>query len=132
MAIFHFPQYEQELFYLYWDRLHAYFAQCDSCGYLYGIWEILHVIDEGVNYEIHARFEYLDFYSRNVDGAWDFLNCWLRIPMNLRLVVLIRTTHPLASPIWPLLCVKLATVPIMTARLVHILFMMRLFLDSIV
>jgi len=35
MAIFHFSEHEQELFYCYWDRLHAYLAQCDSCGYLY-------------------------------------------------------------------------------------------------
>jgi len=32
-----------------------------------------------------------------------FLIDWLRILMNLRLVVLIPTTHSLASPIWPLL-----------------------------
>ena len=36
MAIFHFPQCEQELFYRYWDRLHAYLAQCASCGHLHG------------------------------------------------------------------------------------------------
>ena len=76
MAIFHFLKYEQELFYRYWDRLHGYLAQCDSCGYLYGTWEILHVVDEGVNYEIRVLFEYWDFYSRNIDEACDFLN-WL-------------------------------------------------------
>ena len=63
MAIFHFPQYEQELFYSYWDRLHTYLAQCDSCGYLYGKWEVLHAVDEGVNCETRTLFEYWDFYA---------------------------------------------------------------------
>ena len=54
MAIFYFPQCEQELFYLYWDRLHGYLAQCVSCGYLYEKWEILHVVDKGVNCETRA------------------------------------------------------------------------------
>ena len=76
MEIFHFPQYEQELFYRYWDCLHAYLAQCDSCGHLYGKREILHVVDEGVNCETPTLFEYWDFYARNVDESWDFLH-WL-------------------------------------------------------
>jgi len=76
MAIFHFPKYEQELFYRYWDRLHAYLAQCDSCGYLCGKWKILHVVDKSVNCETHTLFEYWDFYAKNVDEAWDFLD-WL-------------------------------------------------------
>ena len=76
MAIFHFPQCEQELFYRYWDRLHAYLAQCASCGCLYEKWEILHVVDEGVNCETRALFEHWDFYARNVEEAWDFLD-WL-------------------------------------------------------
>ena len=57
---------------------------------------------------------------------------WLRILMNLRSVVLIPTTHSLASPIWPILGVKLATVLIMIARLVPIIFLMRVFLDLVV
>ena len=36
----------------------------------------MHVVEEGVNYETRALFEYWDFYARNVDEAWDFLN-WL-------------------------------------------------------
>ena len=74
MAIFHFSQYEQELFYGYWDHLHAYLAQCDSCGYLYRKCDILLVVDEGVNCETRALFECLDFYARNIDEVWDFLN----------------------------------------------------------
>jgi len=58
-----------------------------------------------------------------------FLIGWLRILMNLRLVVLIPTTHSLASLIWPLLCVKLAIILITKAHLVPIIFLMRLFLD---
>jgi len=58
-----------------------------------------------------------------------FLIGWLRILMNLRLVVLIPTTHSLTSLIMPLLCVKLAIVLTMTARLVPIIFLMRVLLD---
>jgi len=73
---FHFPQCEQELFYHCWDRLHAYLAQCASCGYLYGKWEILHLVDKGVNCEIRALCKHGDFYARNVEEAWAFLH-WL-------------------------------------------------------
>jgi len=52
MVIFHFPEYEQEFFHRNWDRLHAYLAQCAHCGYLYGKWEILRVVNEGLNYEL--------------------------------------------------------------------------------
>ena len=76
MAIFHFPQCEQELFYHYWDRLHAYVAQCASCGYLYGKWEILHVVNEGVNSQTRALLDRWDFCARNVDEAWELLE-WL-------------------------------------------------------
>ena len=51
-----------------------------------------------------------------------FLIGWLRILMNLRLVMLIPTTHSVASPIWPLLGVKLATVLIMITRLAYYIF----------
>ena len=44
MAIFHFSQCEQELFYRYWDRLHTYLTQCASCECLCGKLEILHVL----------------------------------------------------------------------------------------
>jgi len=44
-------------------------------------------------------------------------------------IVLIPTTHSLASPIWLLLGVKFATVLIMIARLVPITFLIRVFLD---
>jgi len=36
----------------------------------------LHVVDEGVNCETRAFFEHWDFYARNVEEAWNFLN-WL-------------------------------------------------------
>jgi len=36
----------------------------------------LYVVDEGVNCETRALFEHWDFYARNVEEAWDFLN-WL-------------------------------------------------------
>ena len=54
---------------------------------------------------------------------------WLKILMNLILVVLIPTTHALASLIMPLLCVKLAIVLTITAHLIPIIFLMRVLLD---
>ena len=48
MAIFHFPQYEHELFCWYFTRLNAFLAQCD---YYVGEREILGIVDEGVNCE---------------------------------------------------------------------------------
>jgi len=56
---------------------------------------------------------------------------WLRIRMILILVVLISTTHPLASLIWALLGVKLAIVLIMIAHLVPIIFLMRVLPDLV-
>ena len=50
---------------------------------------------------------------------------WVKILMNLILVVLILTTHSLASLIMPLLCVKLAIVLTITVHLVPIIFLKR-------
>jgi len=61
-----------------------------------------------------------------------FLIGWLGIHKNLELVVLIPTTHSFASLIWPLFGVKLATVLIMIAHLVPIIFLMRVLLDLVV
>jgi len=61
-----------------------------------------------------------------------FLIDWLGIHMSLKLVVLIPTCHSLASPIRPLLGVKLAIVLIMMAHLVPIIFLMRVLLDLVV
>ena len=36
----------------------------------------MHVVDEGVNCETRTLFEYWDFYAKNVDEAWNFLD-WL-------------------------------------------------------
>jgi len=49
MAIFHFPQYEHELFCWYFKRLNSFLAQCE---YYVGKWKILGILDEGVNSEI--------------------------------------------------------------------------------
>ena len=51
---------------------------------------------------------------------------------DFELVVLIPTTHPLASLIWPLLGVKLAIVLIMIAHLVPTIFLMRVLPDLVV
>ena len=77
MANFHFPQYKQELFYCYWECLNAYLAQCAHYGYSYGNWEILGIVNEGVNCEIHTLLECWDFHSKNVDEAQDMLEWFI-------------------------------------------------------
>ena len=61
-----------------------------------------------------------------------FLIGWLGIRMNLKLVVLILTSHPLASPLMYLLCVKFVIVLIMTAVLVLIIFLMKAWLELVI
>jgi len=55
MAIFHFPQFERELFCWYFKRLNVLLAQCD---YFVGKWEILGNIDEGVNSKTQTLLQY--------------------------------------------------------------------------
>jgi len=49
MASFHFPQFEHGLFWRYFKRLSAFLVRC---GYCLTKWEILDIIDEGVNSKI--------------------------------------------------------------------------------
>ena len=70
MAIFHFPQYEHELFCWYLKRLNAFLAQC---GYCVDKWEILGIVDEGVNSEIRILLQFWDFHGLNADDAWNLL-----------------------------------------------------------
>ena len=55
MAVFHFPQFEHELFWRYFKRLNVFLTQC---GYRIGKWKILDIVDEGVNRETRALLEY--------------------------------------------------------------------------
>ena len=73
MSGFHFPQYEHESFWRYYDRLHAFLAHCDYC---LEKWELLDTVYEGLNYETRALLEQWDFCSKSVDEACDFLD-WL-------------------------------------------------------
>ena len=66
MAIFHFPQFQHELFYWYFRRLNAFLAQCDYCV---SKWEILGIIDEGVNNETRLLLQFWDFHGKSVDEA---------------------------------------------------------------
>jgi len=66
MTIFHFPQFEHELFCWYFNALNVFLAQC---GYCVGKWKILGIIDEGVNNQTRILLQYLDFHGKNVDEA---------------------------------------------------------------
>jgi len=70
MAIFHFPQFEHELLCWYFKRLNAFLAQC---GYCVSKWEILGIVDEGVNSETRILLQFWDFHRLNVDDAWYLL-----------------------------------------------------------
>jgi len=73
MAIFHFPQFEYELFCWYFKRLKAFLAQSDYCV---GKWKILGNIDEGVNSKFRILLQYWDFHYKCVDEAWCLLK-WI-------------------------------------------------------
>jgi len=86
----------------------------------------------GVNYETHTLLERWDFCGKTVDEACVFLIGWLGIRMNLKLVVVIFTSHPLASPLMYLLCVKFVIVLIITAVVVLIIFLMKALLYLVI
>ena len=76
MKNFHFTQYEQELFYNWWNHLNAYLTYYARYSYSYRKWKILGTVHIGVNYENDTLLEYLDFRSKSVDEAWDIRE-WL-------------------------------------------------------
>ena len=69
----HFPQYEHELVWGYYDRLHALL---DHCDFYLEKWDILNAVYKSVNCETRTLLEYWDFCTKNVDEAWNFLD-WL-------------------------------------------------------
>ena len=44
-----------------------------KCGYYIGKWEILGIVDEGLNNETIILLQYWDLHRRNVDEAWCLL-----------------------------------------------------------
>ena len=70
MAIFHFPQFEHELLCWYFKHLNAFIVQC---GYYLDKWEILGIIDKGVNNETQILLQFWDFHGKSVDEAWCLL-----------------------------------------------------------
>ena len=65
MSGFHFPQYEHELFWRYYDRLHAFIAHYACLEK----WELLDTVFRGVNLETRALLEQWDFCAKTVDEA---------------------------------------------------------------
>ena len=55
MAIFHFLQFEHELFWRCFKRLNVFLTQCSYCV---GKWESLDIVDEGVNSKTRILLEY--------------------------------------------------------------------------
>ena len=107
MSIFHRPQYEHELFWRYYGRMHAFLAYCDYC--LKKL-EILNIVFEGVNCETRAFFSIGIFVLETLMKPGNCLSSQFRILMNLRLVVLILTPHPPVFLIMVLLRVRFAIV----------------------
>ena len=73
MTTFHFPQFENELFWRYFKCLNVFLTQC---GYYVGKWEILDIVDEDVNSETRVLLEHWGFHGKNVDDAWYLLE-WI-------------------------------------------------------
>ena len=55
MVIFHFLQFEHELFWRYFKCLNAFLTQS---GYCVGKWKILDIVDESVTSETRVVLEY--------------------------------------------------------------------------
>jgi len=89
------------------------------------------VVYLGVNCETRALLEQWNFCAKTVDKACDFLD-WLAWDTYEFLVVLILISHPLASSLMYLLCVKFVIVLIITAFLVLIIFLMKVLLDLVI
>jgi len=53
--------------------LRAFLAHC---GYCVGKWEIVDIVDKGVNSETRILLEYWGFHGKNVDEAWCLLK-WI-------------------------------------------------------
>jgi len=66
MAIFHFFQFEHELFWRYFKCLNIFL---DQCGYHINKHKILDIVHKGVNSKTRIRLEYWDFHGKNVDDA---------------------------------------------------------------
>ena len=73
MSGFHFPQYEHELFWRYYDILHAFLTHCD---YHLEKWKLFDTVNEDVNRETHTLLDQWNFCAKSVDEACDFLD-WL-------------------------------------------------------
>ena len=57
---------------LVFKRLNAFLAKCGCCV---GKWEILGIVDEGVNNEARILLQFWDFHKKNVNEAWNLLEC---------------------------------------------------------
>ncbi|KAK9749376.1 hypothetical protein RND81_02G121700 [Saponaria officinalis] len=71
MASFHFPQFEHEPFFRYFDRLVEFTAQYD---HYFETWELCHIVYSGVNNESWAIFNYLNdenFDYLRYDHNWE-------------------------------------------------------------
>ena len=73
MIIFHFSQFEHELFCWYFKHLHAFLAQC---GYCVGKWEISGIVNESVNSKIRTILEYWGLQGQSIDEVWCLLE-WI-------------------------------------------------------
>ena len=119
MPIFHFLQYEHELFCWYFKRLNAFLAQCE---YYVSKWEILGIVDEGLNSKTQIPLQFWDFHLLNVDDAWSGIHLNLkRLAVFVDILFLIHVHFMLDHTM--LLCSVICVIllPIMLA---HVLIML--------
>jgi len=124
MAIYHFSQFKHELFWRYFKRLHVFLAQSDYCV---SKWEILDIIDGGVNSVIRIHLEYRDFQVKMLMMHGICLSGWLRIHLNLRRLVMFLDIHFLilarSIPDLIMLLFGVTYINLLIMILIHVLIM---------
>ena len=122
MSSFCFPQYEHELFWRYYDRLHAFLVHYDYC---LKKWKLLDIVYMGVNHETRALLEQWDFCAKTVDEACALLDWLAWDTYAFETSCFDSYIPPLAPLLMHLPCVKFVIVLIMTAVLVLIIFLVK-------
>ena len=122
MIIFHFLQFEHELFWRYFKRLNVFLTQRSHCV---GKWESLDVVDEGVNNETKTLLEYQGFHGKNVGDAWYLLG-WItwdsfefEKASQKHVLILVHSMLDLIVLLFGVICVVLLIMLLICALIMH-------------
>ena len=125
MEIFHFSQFEHELFCWYLKRLNAFLAQNDYCV---GKWKILGIVDEGVNSETRILLQFWDFHCKSVDEAWNLLE-WVAWDsfMDIHFMIFVRFILNRTIFLFGVICVIILSIMLVHVLLHTVLIPIRLY-----